>query len=264
MKPSKAYKLFNTILNLEKEVIGIKFLKNKEEYDAQEAKDVVNDMRYCVMVKSVMSGHSLKIRGQNFKCEGSGMTFGYHELPEGYYSGEPYYNNYRLHKDLETSKQVVNNMYIMDGETYGIVLKPLNEFTEDNTPDVVLIVANPYNAMRISQGYTYQYGLKKDFNIAGNQAVCLEGTAVPLIEDNINISMLCAGTRYSAKWNENELIIGISWNKVEGVLSGTVKTINTIEPDYKKEEIISKNGSNDINGEKIELGTAYFYSGSFN
>lgn len=253
-------RILHTSLELDREVIGVKFLDSEEEYDKESAKDIVNDMRYCVLIQSATRGHRLKIRGENFLCSGSGTTFGYHDLPDNYYSGESYLS-YGLHKDLETSKKVVNDMYIMD-RTYGLVAGPLETFTENN-PDVIILVTNSYNAMRLSQGYSHQFGLKKDFNIAGNQAICLESTAVPLLEKDMNISMLCAGTRYAAGWDDDELSIGISYEIIEPVVEGLIQTINTIEPDEKKDRIIEKNGSDILEGVKITKGTAYFLDESF-
>lgn len=261
MNAQKMYELWNIIFGLKREVVGVKFLKTEDEFEKEKAQDILQSSRYCVLVKSAMSGKTIKVRCDKFKCMGSARTFGYIEVPKEYFSGE-HYIKHGFHKNIDISKKVVKNMYLLDNESYGILLKPLNKFTSSN-PDVILMTTIPYNAMRISQGYTYEYGLKKDFNIAGNQAVCLESTAVPYVENDINISMLCAGTRHAAKWDDTELMIGMAWDKAEKVLNGVIKTINTIEPDDKKEEIVSKNGSDEVNGEKIELGTAYFYKGTF-
>ena len=257
MEREKMYDLWKTVLDLDRDVVGVKFLNAKEEYDSQDATDIEKDMVYCVFIKSAMTGKSVKLRGTNFACTGSGSTFGYYDLPDTYYTGE-WLNPLGLHKNVEVSKEVTNDMIVFDKKTYGVVAKPLNKYI-DEEPDVILIVTKPYNAMRLSQGYTYEFGLKKDYQMAGNQAVCYEATAVPMKNKDMNIDMLCAGTRHRSQWKDEELIIGISWDIAKKVLSGVIKTINTIEPDDKKEKIIEKNGSNLVNGEEITMGSAYFY-----
>ena len=258
--PATKDKLFTTVLDLKYEIIGVKFLNSKEEYDDEEASEVNQDVRYCVMVKSASLGHAIKIKSNQFRCSGSGTSFGYWKTDEEYLSGRRPFKT-GLHESVEISKNVIDNMYRLEGNNYGMVIKPLKLFEE--MPDSILIVTNPYNAMRISQGYTFKYGLKKDFNIAGNQAVCYEATVVPLVEEDMSISMLCAGTRHAANWDDNDLIVGIATQKVDSVLEGIIKTINTIEPDEKKKNIIQKNGSNKILDTTISMESAYFYSGSF-
>ncbi|SHJ73472.1 Uncharacterized conserved protein, DUF169 family [Hathewaya proteolytica DSM 3090] len=243
-------------MSLNREIIGVKFLKTEEEYLKQDAQDIKKDMIYCVFIKSAMTGKSLKIRGENFACSGSGTTFRYHDLPEGFYDGEWVYT-FGLHKSMEISKEVMNDMLVFEEKTYGVVAKPLNKFVGEN-PDVIIIVCEPYYAMRLSQAYSYEFGLKQNYDIAGNQAVCYESTAKPIMTKSMDLSMLCAGTRHSAKWEKNEMMCGISWEISDAILEGLIKTINTIEPDDMKKTIIKKNGSNIIEDTEITFGTAYY------
>ena len=59
-----------------------------------------------------------------------------------------------------------------------------------------MIAANPFNVMRIVQGYAYHYGMLKNVNMIGNQAICLECTARPYVLKDMNVSVLCIGTRH--------------------------------------------------------------------
>lgn len=259
MNCEKICELLSVSLDLDRDIIGVKFLETEEDFKNEDSIEITKPFRYCVMIKSALSGKSVKINKDNFKCNGSGVTFGYWDVPKNYFDEN---SKSSLHRDSEVSLNVKKNMYIYDKKTYGMVAKPLNMF-KDSEPDVVIMVTNSYNAMRIAQGYTYNFGLKKDINIAGNEAICLETTLVPIMEEDMNISMLCAGTRYAAGWKDDEVSIGISKEKINGVVDGLINTINTIEPNYKKKQIISKNGSDIINGVKITMDSAYFYSGTF-
>ena len=75
--------------------------------------------------------------------------------------------------------------------------------------DVVQIISNPYNYMRIVQGYAYYNGEPKSISILGNQAVCHKCTACPYVLKDINISLICIGTRHRAGLRDEDMLVGI-------------------------------------------------------
>ena len=77
-----------------------------------------------------------------------------------------------------------------------------------------LSITNPYNAMRITQGYAYHNGHIKNVQFGGIQGICQECTTRPFENNEVNISMLCSGTRCVAQWQKDELAIGIPFNKL--------------------------------------------------
>lgn len=76
--------------------------------------------------------------------------------------------------------------------------------------------------------------------MGGLQAMCSETTAYPYVSGNMNISMLCAGTRNLCKWKEEELAVGIPYLRLQGILTGLLKTVNPLERDEKKKLIQEK------------------------
>ena len=115
---------------------------------------------------------------------------------------------------------------------------PLEEYNQE--PDVVIIVCNPFNAMRISQGYAYNYGHIENIKFAGMQAICQECTSLPYENDQLNISMLCSGTRMLGKWGENDLAVGMPFRFLEDVVKGIKQTVNPLERNKNKEIIKNK------------------------
>ena len=97
-----------------------------------------------------------------------------------------------------------------------------------------IIATTPYNSMRIIQGYAYSYGMPKAINMIGNQALCLECTARPYTIKDMNVSMLCIGTRHRAGWKDDEMAIGIPIEQFEDVVSGLINTLNLMENDANK------------------------------
>lgn len=230
----KAVKDLGYALKLERKPVGVKFLFDEQEFESAEAKKLTGKMAYCVMVKAATKGKSLKAAAENFGCGGGARALGMVELDELSLSGR-FYNKLGLYKDLATSKDVQRKMTFCGHRPYGVMVKPVEAYREE--PDVVLLVTNPYNGMRIIQGYTHAFGFNTALKMSGNQAVCSECTAFPFETNDLNVSLLCAGTRYKAKWGDAELALGFPFNQLLPIVAGLQATLNPTEPNDKKREI---------------------------
>lgn len=227
----------NCSLELKHKIVGVKFIYSEEEFRESDAKPLNNRMTYCVLIKLAMMGRSLKANLENFACLSAARALGIIEGDEKWLSGCQYRDR-GMYQDLGTSKKVVNNTTNIKQKAYGVMIKPLEEYS--SAPDVVIVITNPYNIMRLIQGYTYTYGTYKNFKIIGNQALCSECTAYPFESNDINISALCAGTRYMAGWGKDEMGLGIPFNKFTGMIEGLYNTINAMEPNKDKSIIEEK------------------------
>ncbi len=245
----------NCALNLQRRITGVKFLFNEEEYKQADAQSLTGKIPYCVMVKSAMSGNGIKASAENFGCNGGAKALGMIKPDELSSSGR-FYNTLGLYCDLITSKNVINGTTFCDHKAYGVLVKPIETFT--TVPDVVLIVTNPYNSMRIIQGYTYSFGINTSYKMSGNQAVCAECTSYPFENNDINISLLCAGTRYNAGWGDDEMIIGFPFNKLIPITEGIMATLNPVEPDPKKSEIENRFNESAVTCPEIIYGKNYY------
>jgi uncharacterized protein (DUF169 family) len=105
---------------------------------------------------------------------------------------------------------------------------------------VIIFIVNPYQAMRVVQGYVYQYGIKPTLNYGAMQAICSEATVVPYVTGEINISCLCPSTRLLAKWKDEELAIGLPYEHFQHTVEGVIATINSTDVKRRKEEIIER------------------------
>ncbi|MCI8319584.1 MAG: DUF169 domain-containing protein [Dorea sp.] len=253
----------NNALELERHVVGVKFLYTKEEFEKADVNQLKSFLPYCVMVKSAASGASLKASKENFGCPDGAVSLGIYEpLKEGFEDREPDYfvsgKRYAepgVYKDLETSQKTMEHIVILKKKAYGILLRPLEKFEEE--PDVVILIADTYNMMRLVQGYSYEYGTFNNYRLAGNQAICSESTAYPFVNNNINISLLCSGTRQNSKWKDSELAMGMPYHMFPKVLNGLYQTINPLVRDEVKARI--EKNMKDTNQEiiKIVYGTNY-------
>ena len=255
VKILEGIKRMNCALDLERKIIGIKFLFNKDEFDAADAKQVKYKMNYCVMTKSAMNGYSLKASKDEIACIAGGRALGIIEIDDFQRSGQNG-RNLGIYADMPTSKSTRDHMCYCTHKAYGIMVKPLENYTEE--PDVVLIVTNPYNVMRIIQGYSHFYGIHTSYQMVGNQAICSEATALPYMRNTINVSMLCIGTRHQAGWKDDELAVGLAFNRFETLSLGVFNTINIMDNNVKKAVIEKKLKENNINQLEIKYDFNYY------
>lgn len=224
-------------LELSRKIVGVKFLFTEKEFEAADVRAAKAKIPYCVMVKLATHGYGLKATLKTSSCGGGTRALGLEKAKPEFESGCEY-SSFGLYQDLAVAKNVVNNITLCRHKLYGVMTKPLEAF--DGDPDVVIIITDSYNGMRIVQGYTYKYGTQSSFKLAGNQAVCSECTAYPFENNSINISMFCSGTRYLAGWDKSELAIGLPYAKFLGTAQGVFMTVNGTEGNATKKQIREK------------------------
>ena len=243
------------LLNLKRKIVGVRIIKDREEFDLIDVEQVRNKITYCYMIKLASYGQHFKAKADNFWCEGALKALGLMDVPDNVISGEVY-ESLGLYANREVARNAQKDVKYIEEKNYGVEI-----FSLDDNPgkdfDVAIIVDSPYAIMRIVQGYSYYYGINKSIRVGGNQAICSESTATPYLDDDINLSMLCSGTRFFAKWDENDVSIGIPYSKMNDIIHGIINTINSTESDKKKMKIIDKLSKKDI-GLDIELDKNYY------
>jgi len=236
----------NNALELKRKIVGLRFFYTEEEFANASAKKLEGYLPYCVMVRSASLGHSIKASRYEFGCAGGAMALHAFDLaelypdkePDYFPSGKSYFERLKIYKTMDSARKTAQAITILKKKIYGVMLKPLEEYEED--PDVVIVITTPYNIMRLVQGYNYEYGTNCNFKMGGNQAICAETTAYPFENDDINISVLCAGTRQLAKWGRDELAMGIPYRKLSNIVAGVYATVNMLERDLDKKRIERK------------------------
>ncbi len=247
----------DNILGLERKIVGVKFLFTKEDFDKINTPQVKNKMSYCNMVRLVTKGKSFKANIENFYCKASARALGLKKLDNRIISGQEYFS-YGMYNSLGTAKFVQKHVTHINHEIYGVDVMPLEEFEYD--PDIVIIICNAYQAMRIVQGYSYNFGVAKNVKFIGNQGLCSECTATPYEMNDLNVSLLCSNTRFAAKWSENELGVGMPYSMFDIIADGIIKTLNSSEPNKRKREIIKQLEEKNIDM-NVKLHTSYYKSG---
>ena len=73
--------------------------------------------------------------------------------------------------------------------------------------------------------------------MAGDQGVCADLTAAPFNNNDMNFSVLCAGTRKMARWEDDEMGVGLPIHQFPGLTDGVLQTLNYIEYPDRKQKI---------------------------
>ena len=245
----------NCALDLERKAVGIQFLHTEQDYNSADGKAITVPMNYCVMVRLATQGKALKARGDNLACLAGARALGLKEIDAYHRSGQ---NGKKLglYHDMPTAKRTRDEMSYCDHQAYGIMVKPLEDY--DREPDVVIMVSSPYNIMRIVQGYSYYNGIQSAFKMTGNQAICSESTAYPYLNNNINVSLLCTGTRHIAGWSDHELSVGFSIGLFNKIVDGIMNTVNIMDNNQKKEVIEKKLRENNMDDLKMKYDFNYY------
>lgn len=228
---SEKLKIF---LNLAREPVGVRFLFSERDYQHNPCKELPAKIAYCVMVRKACDGRHFKVRDEHFRCLSGARALGVLDADEYVMSGQ-HFSQSGLYEDLCVSHDVQQQITFMPYGTTGVEIGPLKDFERE--PHVILLLCTPYAAMRTVQGYVYKSGVQTAIRMAGNQAICSECTAVPHTTGSINLSMLCTGTRFMAKWRDDEMAIGIPYPRLADLLEGIEQTINPTETDQNKKRI---------------------------
>ncbi len=248
----KAYILFNSPRRL----IGVKFLREEEQYRSYSGIEPQKPLSYCVAVKSASLGHRLKMNLKNSGCGGSTRALGLEKPSEEFLSGESPFK-LGLYKNREVARQAALQTQNLTEDIYGLIIQPI-EFFEEEPPDVVLVIGQPRDLMRILQGYAYHYGIDKQISMSGNQGICVEATAYPLLHRKPNISLLCSGTRFLADWAQTEMVMGIPIQLFSQIVDGFLQTVNAVEPDDRKSEIERKFMEQGLECITMDYGRTYY------
>nr|WP_312215828.1 DUF169 domain-containing protein [Clostridioides sp.] len=227
----------NCILYMQRKPVGVKLLFTEDEYNDIDWREPGSQLAYCCMVEKATRGMSFRARLKHINCDGGTTALALEPSTPRIESGAEYfsYNLYATQAAARRVREGVKGLYRTGAPTYGIAVGPLEDF--EITPDVVILIVNPYQAMRLQQGYVYHTGERINSTLAAMQGICSEVTVEPYIEGRMNISTLCPSTRFLAKWKSEEMAIGLPFERFTSTVEGVLATLNTTDNVDKKEEI---------------------------
>lgn len=231
-----------SLLHLRREPVGIKRLFGSESdnliYETLDFERVKHKAYYCWLVKKASEGRAFKLDFGQFACETAGWVLGLapsdhfgtpQENINGWFGCETYANE-------QVAKMIYNGIQPLKPAS-GVLIAPLDSFPEDVEPDVVIMIGKPYTLMRIVQSYSAHYGFATQMKMSGMCGICFESTALPIQTHSITLSTLCSGTRYFAKWGEDEMAASLPYHLLKDLVAGALLTLNPCEPDGRKKAL---------------------------
>lgn len=241
-------------LDMDRKPVGVKFLYTQEEFKNFDIAQRDRKVTYCNSVQLASKGKCMKLTRENQGCPNGAAALHFVDVAPPIASGVGRHKK-NIYNDIETSKSVSDEMKFMDDQMYGVAVMPLDAFVE--APDVVVVISSSYNVMRMIQGNGFFYGYTDNLKTVGLQAVCQDLTTYPFNTGDINISLLCPGTRLVANWQPEEIGIGIPFAKWYKIVEGVKETINPFERNDKKEGIKKRLEENGLDASWIAFNSNY-------
>lgn len=236
MYPLLAERLY-TVLDLERHMVGVKFYSNQEGFDRADARLIDRTARYCVTIGQASRGETVKLRAIHNTCPGSSEALGFKEIPdEGVLDGKRF-SDFRLYENPTIAKKAQESISILPQRPYGYVTGPIEDMED---ADVVIVFCNPYQAMRINQGYAYKFGMARQWGSIGNEALCSDLTARPIANQDMNISFFCCGARSASRAGDHEMAIALPIAQFPLVGDGILKTVNEAMNNQRKMAILER------------------------
>lgn len=213
-------------IGLQYEPVGITFLFTQEDFEAYPAQERTSCLPYCVMVKQAATqGKDIKSKLENHQCDGATTAFALEPSNEKIECGEEYFS-YQLYSSVAVARRFresIKSLHRMPVSTYGVAVVPLRQC--EKTPDVIIVMTNAMQSMRLVQGYEYFSGKKPQIDMGAMQGMCSELTVSPYLTGEMNVSVLCPSTRMLCKWDDNQMGVGIPYELFETIVEGVVATV---------------------------------------
>jgi uncharacterized protein (DUF169 family) len=207
-------------LTLESSPVAIKFILHEENVP-EDIEKIDEKLRHCGMVQKASQGSKFYSTLKEQDCVKGSATIGLQEFPEKIATGEFDYEAGHF-KSIASAKRTFDRVPKMDTNSYGIIYSPLEK--ADFDPDIIIIIANPKQAMILAQAINYTLGGRIEADFAGFQAVCADALAGPYINKRPNISVACTGSRKFGKIQDNELVVGLNGENI----GCTVNALNNV------------------------------------
>ena len=171
-------------LGLKREIVGVRFMAYKREYDLSDAMEK-RHIALCEVVSDASRGVRGKTRFDMLSCKAAGYIVGLGDAPPHARSGLEDYREGR-YASYSISHQVSNRKDYIGHSVYGIEAFPVG--CGAGGADVMIFITTAKNAMRIMQGYARYYGVARNLLTMGVHGVCSDLISKPFVNNDINMS----------------------------------------------------------------------------
>jgi len=194
------------LLGLKGSPVAVKLAKTQADVPEGYSK-VPEKSRHCQFVQDArlkgMKGYATQTE---HLCKGGAGVMGIEPLPESVATGSMYHKlgNFRT---AEGALETVAAIPKCAGDYYASVYSPLE--SAEFKPDVVVVVATPRQALRLSQAYLHADGGRFSCDYSGIQSLCADAVVAVKERGVPNMTLGCNGSRKNSGIAEDEVILGI-------------------------------------------------------
>lgn len=233
MKNSNVWKM-TTALGLQHRIAGVHFLDFQEDYDNCKAKPASPKGPYCFQVRQALDGKHFKIDKSLITCDYARAAIGLEKPDISMREGRSF-NYCGLAETRSIGKSIADAMMYIEQDICGVELGPLEEMEH---ADLVIMVDSAQTVMRIFQGYAYKYGAPQNLSFYSNQAMCSDMTSKVYHTNDINMSLMCNGTRRYGRFDDGDLAVALPINMFDTLADGIIETINAVQSGPEKKRIL--------------------------
>jgi uncharacterized protein (DUF169 family) len=210
-------------LDLKYEPVAVKVIK-KGETMPEGYSEPDKNLRHCQSIMKARKGESFIIPADKHACVVGASSLGIIPIPEKVASGE-FHHNLGMFDSVQAAAEMITQRPAFEPESRtATVVGPLKDAKVE--PDVVILVDRPETIYWIIPASTYYTGGRVNFSSAAFQASCADTTILPSLTGEINVSLGCFGCRKATDIENDEMLMGIPFNKLEGI-------VNALEILYK-------------------------------
>jgi uncharacterized protein (DUF169 family) len=207
--------IIKTTLGITDSIVGVKLFKREEDIP-KELESLERPFMYCQMIQTArLHGDSFLAHADYHECRVGASSLGLINCPEDISSGSLYFDKLTKCESREMGITIYESMPHHEGSTVATYVAPLDKMVVN--PDVVIIVATPIQARRITQAMIYRSGGKSTFSTAGVQSFCMDATAAPYLKGELNVSLGCDGSTWYSGLDDDSVVVGIPFGMMEDI-----------------------------------------------
>ncbi len=204
---AEAAETLKTLLKLSGSPVAFRFATKKEDIPAGMAK-MDKTIRHCAMVGLARKeGKIFYATSENHECNGGAWSLGLREITETLKNGDFYFKLGKFESSAACKRTIDRVAHLDTKESYATLYAPLEKTPFD--PQVVVIVANPWALLKLTQSVLFRLGGRIEAEFAGIQSVCADACAQTYLNGKVNFSLGCDGSRKFSGIEDGEMVIGI-------------------------------------------------------
>ncbi|WP_410507948.1 DUF169 domain-containing protein [Methanosarcina hadiensis] len=218
-------------LDLKYEPVAVRVIKKGEPIPEGYSEPDKN-LRHCQSIMQARKGESFIIPANKHACVVGASSLGIIPVPEKVASGE-FHHNLGMFDSVEAAAAMIAKRPAFEPESKtATIVGPLKDAKIE--PDVVVLVDKPETIYWIIPASTYYKGGRVSFSSAAFQATCADTTILPSLTGEINVSLGCFGCRKATDIENDEMLMGIPFNKLEEIVNALEKLYEGPLPKARK------------------------------